>query len=411
LPIARRLAWLAARRVEMRVCLVSQEYPPETASGGIGAQTYLKAHGLARLGHEVVVISASPDVRHAERQDGPVRVVRIAGYDDRMPLNTELARWLTYGAEVAAALATLHALTPFDIVDFPDWGSEGYVHLLNRAEWATIPTVIQLHGPLVMFAHAMGWPELNSELYRVAVEMEGTCLRLADAVFSSSACSADWCARYYGLARERIPVLHTGVDIRLFHPDAGPKDERPTIVFVGRVQPAKGADLLVDAACELAQAYQGLQLRLIGLGEPEFVQQLRARAAACGRPGLLDCPGFVATSELPAQLSRAHVFAGPSIYEPGPGFVYLEAMACGLPVVACETGGAAEAVRHQETGFLVPPQDAGALAAALRRLLASPELRKQMGDRGRLVVEAEADSEVCLRRLETFYQTVVDGGP
>lgn len=392
----------------MRICLVSQEYPPETASGGIGSQTHVKAHGLARLGHEVVVLSASPELELRENQDGPVRVVRIASYHGRMSLNTEPARWLTYSVEVAAALAALHSRTAFDIVDFPDWGCEGYVHLLNRAEWDSIPTVIQLHGPLVMFAHTMGWPELDSEFYRVGVAMESTCLRLADAVFSSSACSVDWCARYYGLVSERVPVLHSGVDTQLFRPEAGPKAARPTIVFVGKVQPAKGVDLLVEAACELARDYPDVLLRIIGAGEPDFVQELRAKSEAHGLPRLLEFPGFVPTSDLPAHLSQAHVFAGPSVYEGGPGFAYLEAMACGLPVVACEGSGAAEVVRHQETGFLVPPQDVGALAAALRTLLASPGLRRDMGDRGRSFVRAEADSEVCLRRLEAFYRTVAD---
>jgi glycosyltransferase involved in cell wall biosynthesis len=327
-----------------------------------------------------------------------------------MALNTEPARWLTYSAEVAATIATLHRQTRFDLVDFPDWGCEGYVHLLNRVEWDSVPTVIQLHGPLVLFAHTMGWPELDSEFYRVGVEMEGTCLRLADAVFSSSACSVDWCARFYGLAPDRVPVLHTGVDTELFRPGAAPKHARPTIVFAGRVQLAKGVDVLVEAACELAREYPDLLLRILGAGEPEFVQELRAGAEAQGRPGLLDFPGFVPTCELPAHLSQAHVFAGPSVYEPGPGFAYLEAMACGLPVVACAGSGAAEAVGHGQTGLLVPPRDVGALTAGLRTLLAQPELCTEMGQRGRAVVQTEADSEVCLQRLEAFYQTVAEGG-
>jgi phosphatidylinositol alpha-1,6-mannosyltransferase len=261
-----------------------------------------------------------------------------------------------------------------------------------------------------MFAHTMGWPTLDSEFYRVGVAMESTCLRLADAVFSSSACSVDWCARYYGLASEKVPVLHSGVDTQLFRPDAAPKEVRPTIVFVGKVQPAKGVDVLVEAACELAREYPDLLLRIVGAGEPDFVQTLRAQSEVHGLTHLLEFPGFVPTSDLPAHLSRAHVFAGPSVYEGGPGFAYLEAMACGLPVVACDGGGAAEVVRHRETGFLVPPQDVGGLAAALGTLLASPELRRTMGDRGRSFVRAEADSAACLRRLETFYRMVTEVG-
>src|SRR6266478_3706874 len=116
----------------MRVALVSREYPPETARGGIGSQTYVKAHGLAALGHEVCVISSSPDRVRREYRDGDVSVTRIEGPYGRMPLHTVPAEWLTYSVEVAAEVASLHGRRPLDIVDFPEWGGEGYVHLLNR---------------------------------------------------------------------------------------------------------------------------------------------------------------------------------------------------------------------------------------------------------------------------------------
>ncbi len=395
----------------MRICLVSQEYPPETANGGIGSQTYAKAHGLAALGHEVHVISASTDEGEHEYKDGPVRVVRIPGFYHRLPINTQLAAWLTYSAEVAATLSGLHSRAVFDIVDFPDWGCEGYVHLLNRTEWDRIPTVIHLHGPLVMFADAMGWPDHDSEFYRVGKEMEGTCLRLADAIFSSSDCSSDWCARRYGLVRDQIPTLHTGVDTRLFCPGTAAKEARPTIIFVGRIDVHKGTDALVDAACALAEEYPTLQVRIIGRGDAELVDELRAKALASGLPDLLDFTGYVAAQELPIYLNRAHVFAVPSVYEGGPGFAYLEAMACGLPVVACQGSGAAEVVRPGEWGLLVPPRDVQALVEALRRLLSNPDLRCSMGARARSFVETEADSRLCMKRLEAFYTGVASGAP
>ena len=393
----------------MRICLVSQEYPPETASGGIGSQTYTKAHGLAALGHEVSVISASKNEIQQQYWDGPARVIRIVGFHHRMLLNTEIVQWLTYSAEVAATISALHTREPFDIVDFPDWGCEGYIHLLNRVEWDRVSTVIHLHGPLVMFGHTMGWPALDSEFYRVGTAMEGTCLRLADAVFSSSDCSADWCARHYGLARECIPTIHTGVDRRVFCPRDVPKENRPTVIFVGRIDASKGVTVLVDAACMLAVEFPGLQVRIIGRGEAGLVEKLRAKSHACGFPDLLDFAGYLAAPELAVHLSRAHVFAGPSIYEPGPGFVYLEAMACGLPVIASRGSGGAEAVRHGETGLLVPPGDAGALIEALHLLLSDADLRESMGARARSFVEAEANSEACLKRLEFFYSAVASG--
>ena len=389
----------------MKLALVSQEYPPQTAHGGIGAQTFMKAHGLACRGHQVHIISHSIDEKRHEYDDGPVRVTRIPGGDVRLSIQTEPVRWLTYSTEVARELASLQARLPLDVIDFPEWAAEGYVYLLNRTS-RDVPVVLHLHGPLVMLAHTIGWPELDSELFRVGTAMEGTCVRLADAVFSSSRCSADWCARMYGSDAARIPVLHAGVDTRLFRPGVSPKSDRPTVIFVGKVTQNKGVEILVEAACRLAQDIPNLHLRLLGRGEPALVERLRRRAAEF--PGLLDVPGFISRDELPTYLSAGQVFAAPSMYEGGPGFVYLEAMACGLPVIACAGSGVAEVVQHGATGLLVPPSDVAAVMDALRSLLTDRGRCQAMGESARRYVELTADSDECIGRLESLYVKTVE---
>jgi glycosyltransferase involved in cell wall biosynthesis len=392
----------------MRIALVSQEYPPETAKGGIGSQTYAKAHGLVARGHEIHVISRSPDRTRREYRDEQVWVTRIAGFCDRLPVHTLPADWLTYSAAVAAEVAGLHARRPLDIVDFPEWGGEGYVHLLNRTPWNSIPSVVQIHGPMILFAHTIGWPEQDTDIYRVGIEMEGTCLRQADAVFSSSAYSRDWCVRHYGLDPGRIPVLHTGVDTRVFYPRPVSKEARPTIVFAGRITRNKGVDILVEAACRLGKEFPMLRLRLLGKGCDDLLRDLRACAVHHGLPDILELPGFVHRSELPEQLSRAHVFAGPSRCEGGPGLACLEAMACGLPVVVTEGTGVAEVVVPGETGLLVPPGDVDALARGLRSLLSDSPTCAAMGRRARDYAREQGDSQGCLDRIEAFYATVAD---
>ena len=390
----------------MRVALVSQEYPPETAKGGIGTQTYLKAQGLSALGHEVHVLSRTRQKQVSRTADRNVQVTRIPGMDSRTGIYTEIADWLTYSGEVAAALASIHAQTPLDLIDFPEWGAEGFIHLLNRTEWNRIPTVIHLHGPLVMFGHTMGWPEINSEFFKVGTTMEGACVRLADAIFSSSRCSVRWCAEHYGIKPENVPIIHTGVDVEHFRPGKSAPAKRPTIIFAGKLTSNKGVFLLAEAASRLTAEFPDLQLRLLGRGEPQVVEQLKSITASKGRHDLIDFPGFIAPSDLPEHLCRAHVFAAPSEYEGGPGFVYLEAMACGLPVIACAGSGAAEVVREGENGFLVPPGDADALTEVLRTVLRDGERRRRIGEEARRYVLREADSRTCLKTLEAFYLEV-----
>ena len=393
----------------MRIALVSQEYPPETAKGGLGSQTYLKAHGLAALGHQVHVISRTHDAQRHHRMDGRVKVTRIPAFSTRLHVYEPAVDWLTYSAEVAAALEALHWHTPLDVVDFPEWACEGYIHLLNQCEWNRVPSVIHLHGPLAMLAHTIGWPELESRLYQVGTEMEGACLRLADAVFASSRCSAEWCVRHYGLKADAIPVLHTGVDTELFAPRDGPKSARPTVIFVGKLARNKGVFELLEACALLTREFPDLQLRVLGRAEPNLAHALQDRAKELDQSALLELAGFVDRPALPDQLSRAHVFAAPSRYEGGPGFVYLEAMACGLPVIACEGSGAAEVVRPGENGLLVPPENTEALTVALRSLLKDAALRQRLGECARRFVLTEADSRACLKKLESFYAAVAAG--
>lgn len=391
----------------MHIVLVSQEYPPGK-HGGIGAQCYNKAHGLAELGHSITVLAHSTDRAPDESVLGEVRVLRIPGYDAQLSLYTEPARWLTYSIQVAKRLAELHQTHPINLVEFAEWGAESYMFSINRCAENHIPCAIQLHGPLVMFTHTMGWPAIDSEFFRIGTHMEKTCLRLADAIYSSSQCSIDWCEKHYGICGKSVPVLHTGVDCDVFQPGSDPKPSRATILFVGKLVDNKGVVELAQAAATLLDEFPLLQLLIIGEGELAVKQKLMAIREGAATPDFLQLLGFVPRKELPQRFQQAHVFAAPSLYEGGPGFVYLEAMSCGLPVIACAGSGASEVIRDGETGFLVPPKNVEALTETLRRLLRDQNLRDEIGHRARNYVLAQANSGDCLKALSNFYQQVVD---
>jgi glycosyltransferase involved in cell wall biosynthesis len=392
----------------MRIALVSQEYPPETAKGGLGSQTFLKAHGLAALGHDIHVISRSPDNEYRKRMDGLVQLTRVPGLSGRMGIYTEAADWLTYSTEVAVAVMQEHLAQPFDLMEFPEWGAEGYIHLLNRTEWNYVPTVVQLHGPIVMLARTVGWPAEDSEFFRVGSMMERTCLRLADAVYSSSQCSIDWCAQFHGLDREATAVIHMGVDTKLFSPNGAAKSDRPTVIFTGSLVRNKGVLALLDAVLTLTPEFPDIRLRMIGRGEKHIIDEMRQRADAADHPDVLELAGFMSRDQLPHELSTAHVFAAPSIYEGGPGLVYLEAMACGLPVIACSGSGSSEVVQDGRNGFLVPPGDVSAIATAVRRVLVDSWLRCRMSEEARRFAVEHADSAMLLHKLDEYYRSIVE---
>jgi glycosyltransferase involved in cell wall biosynthesis len=160
----------------------------------------------------------------------------------------------------------------------------------------------------------------------------------------------------------------------------------------------KGHRFLLEAAALLKQ--RGHRLRYCFAGEGLQRGRLEALARERGLEGEVGFMGFVA--DIPDFLSRIDIFVLPSLYE-GLGVAVLEAMAAAKPVVASRVGGLPELVADRETGFLVPPGDAAALADSIGRLVPEQILMDAMGERGRERVEQLFTLERMAARNEEFY--------
>jgi glycosyltransferase involved in cell wall biosynthesis len=193
------------------------------------------------------------------------------------------------------------------------------------------------------------------ELARRAPWLVRGVLRRAKLVIAASTALAQ-AASLLG-ARE-VRVIPSGVDLPA---EIGPEADPPEILYAGRLSEEKGV-------LELVEATRGMRLVVAGDGP------LRARVPAAR--------GFVPNDELQGLYARAAVVTCPSRRE-GFGVACLEAMAHGRPVVATRVGGLRDLVVDGETGLVVPPRDPEALRAALRRLIADPDLRRRLGAAGR----------------------------
>lgn len=195
------------------------------------------------------------------------------------------------------------------------------------------------------------------------------------------------------------------VDTKLFAVD-GPVRERTAphrIVSVGRLVPRKGFADLIGALPLVPDA----ELVIVGgprdlRSDPE-ARRLRACAEAVGVADRVHLAGQVARSDMPAMLRSADVVACVPWYEPF-GIVPLEAMACGVPVVASAVGGLTDTVVHGVTGVLVPPRDRRSLGRALRTLLADPYRGLTYGIAGKDRVDARYTWEAIAARTELVYQ-------
>jgi glycosyltransferase involved in cell wall biosynthesis len=400
----------------MRVCLVSHEYPPETAHGGIGTQTWNKAHGLTAAGHTVEVVScAGGAVDHAVRTSDEAGVtvhrLRRPGEcpDCSLPIYDQSAYLTGYSWSVLHCVHRLHAHRPFDLVNFPEYGADGFAYQLNRTAHNWVPVIVQLHGPVTMLAERMKWPDKESNFYRTASFMEGESIRLADGWMASSSNIADFAAQRFDIPRSRIDVIHCGIDSRQFQPSKHDdlNNRRPTVLFAGTISESKGITTVFAAVLGLRSRFPEILLRIVG-NENELSKGLLAKAKDAGAEKNIEWRPFVRDRARVVELfQNADVFASPCDHENGVANVYIEAMACGCPVVAANTGGAPEAVIDGRTGFLVPPRDSEATAAAIEQVIGDYTVRNRMGGAARQhVVEYFAQERYIERVLLAYERTI-----
>jgi glycosyltransferase involved in cell wall biosynthesis len=227
------------------------------------------------------------------------------------------------------------------------------------------------------------------------------------------ACSsniADFTADFYGIPRERIDVVHCGVDAQAFRPisDSEQNAKRPTVLFVGNIAANKGVHTALAAVLRLRSKYPAVRLQVLGTGDEEMRSALQQCVSIAGAQSNVEFHGFVDRSRLPEFYQRATVFCSPAQHEGGVANVYLEAMASGCPVVASMAGGAPEAVAHGESGLLVPPGDVGAVEAALDLILSNRNLARKMGRAGRRRVDEYFAMDKYIPRILRNYERAIE---
>jgi glycogen synthase len=197
-------------------------------------------------------------------------------------------------------------------------------------------------------------------------------------------------------------VIHPGIESERFSPaDARPWSWR--LAYVGRVDPQKGVATLIAALAELPPEATAV---VSGPGDDAELARLRERAAQLGVAGRVRFAGALDADEIPRAYADADAVVFPVTWPEPFGLVPLEAMATGRPVVATGTGGSAEYLRDGENAMLFPPGDAGALAAALRRLADDASLRDRLRAEG-LRTAANFTAEAFNRRLEEVLRGAV----
>ncbi|MFI9387724.1 glycosyltransferase [Kutzneria sp. NPDC052558] len=367
----------------MRIAMVSEHASPLAALGEVdcGGQNLHVAElssALAGRGHEVVVHTRRTDPDLPERVD-TARGFGVVHVPAGPPGPLAKDKLLPHMGEFADALARDWRQRPPDVVHAHFWMS-GLASVLAAAD---------LGAPVVQTFHALGSvkrrhqgrddtsPAARQRLERlVGRSVSRVAATCSDEVFELIR---------MGVPRSRISVVPCGVDPRQFSP-SGPvadRGRRHRLLAVGRLVPRKGFDIAVEALARLPRTELVIAggPRPSGLSADAEARRLRRLAQQHGVSDRVTLLGQVSRTDMPALLRSSDVVVCTPWYEPF-GIVPLEAMACGVPVVAAAVGGLTDTVVDGVTGRLVPPLDPVELAKVLRPLLEDAAQREAFGAAG-----------------------------
>jgi alpha-maltose-1-phosphate synthase len=376
----------------LRVALLTREYPPEVY-GGAGVHVTYLARELSGLVDLTV---------HCQGADRPGAVAHrpwehLAGANQALGVvSTDLSM-----AAAAGSANLVHSHT---------WYTNLAGHLASLLYG--VPHVVTVHSlePLRPWKAEQlgGGYTVSSWCERVAVESAAAIVAVSDGMRS------DVLATYPAVPADRVRVIRNGIDTAEYAPDTGTNvldrygvdPARPSVIFVGRVTRQKGLPVLLRAAAGLDPAAQ-LVLCAGQADTPELAAEVTGLVAdlTATRSGVIWIPEMLPKRAVIQLLSHATVFACPSLYEPL-GIVNLEAMACGTAVVGSAVGGIPEVVSDGETGLLVPPGDAGALAGALNALVRDPVRATLLGRAGRERAVAEFGWQAVAERTVALYTEI-----
>lgn len=391
----------------MRIAMISEHASPLAHLGGVdaGGQNVHVAElsaALARRGHDVIVYTRRDDVDLPDRVETEhgYSVVHVPAGPPRVLAKDQLLQYM-YGFG--------HCLDEHWLRESPDVAHAHFwmsgLATQRAARTHRIPTVQTFHALGLVKRLHQGVDDTSPDC---RIGLEAVVARAAGWVAATSTDEVFELVRM-GRSRSRTSVVPCGVDTTAFSPTgpAAVRGTRSRIVSVGRMVPRKGFETLIRALRQIP----GAELVIVGgpartgLADDPQAQQLQRLATQLGVADRVQLLGAVTRAEMPSVLRSADVVACTPWYEPF-GIVPLEAMACGVPVVATAVGGIRDTVVDGVTGRLVPPKDPRAVAAAITALLADRRRRTAFGQAGRERARARYTWDRIAADTDRIYEKV-----
>lgn len=370
----------------MKIALVSQPYYP--IAGGVTEHVWHLGMELQRRGHTITVITGGGK----GIDDRGLRVIRL-GRQVPLALNGAYVH-VTVGLRLKSELRAIERRERFDIV-----------HIQSPVDpFLPLFATEAMQAPKIGTFHTYGD---NMTLFRLFNGRLHHALQKLHVRIAVSPAAEAFITRSYSDIKFRI--IPNGIDPEQFSPTISPiqptNPTMPTILYVGRMDPRKGARYLLATIPYLEKELKDYRILIVGGG---WMRKVYDKLIPLHLQHRVEFAGYVTTADLPKYYRSADIFCSPATGGECFGIVLLEAMASGVPIVASDIEGYRWVVEPGKEGILVPPKSPAHLANALIELAKDPVRRKQMGEMGRAKALTYAWTKVT-DRIEGVYREVLKG--
>jgi len=366
--------------------------------GGAERVAYYLALEMAKRGHEINVFTTSINSSNSVEKYSGINIYRYSTV------------FRIEGGSLSLGLFTKTFNYDGNIVHVHFSTPPAEIAALLYAKRKELPIVLTYHGD---WQESFGGIARRMALYFYNKFLLHEILSRVDVIISPSRHYVHE-SRFLAKYQDKIVVIPNGINVKDFNAPYSKEECRKklglevngyVILFVGNLTPYKGPEILVRAMPEVMREIPSAELVFVGNGSMR--KELEELSKRLGIEKHVKFAGFVKESLKPLYYKAADVFCLPSVTTTESfGIVNLEAMACGVPIVASKVGGIPDVVRDGENGLLVPPKNPLALAHAIVRLLEDERLRKRMGEKAKKEVEKYSWEKIA-EMTEKLYEQVL----
>lgn len=361
-------------------------------TGGVENYVYYLSRELVNSGNQVKVVCANePDIESKQRVEG-IEVERLP-YMGKIA-NTNITTGLP-GALSDGDYDIIHTHIP------TPWSADWSAFYSNSKKK---PLVVTYHNDII----GQGLASLVARIYN-SVGLNYVLKTAAKIIITQPGYlqSSSHLAKY----QDKIEVIPNGVDVEKFQPkQASGNEDKSTIFFLSvldEFHKYKGLDYLLEALKIVKNNVPDVKL-IVG-GKGVLLDHHQEMAASLGLKDNVEFAGFIPDEEIADYYSQASVFVLPSIssLQEGFGIVALEALACQTPVVTTDIVGVAQDLKQIKGGIVIPPRDTHKLADAITQILSDAQMQKEMGQRGRKLVQEKYTWKGVASSMEKVYKEIL----